>query len=444
MERPETRYVTTADGVEIAYQRFGRDGRDIAWVQHMLFGIDLLWDAPPIVRWLEGLGSLGRVLIRDIRGTGLSDRAVEPGDAGTDVTDLMAILDHEGIERVAMIGNLRGAAVAALAAATHPARVSELVLWHPIVRSAWAPDFPWGASDVELAEELATMESAWGTTAHGAAMASGEGPVGSVDLSFQDWVTRSMRAAATPARARRLVQRFQETDVRDILSSISVPTLILAREGGRPEARSWVASQIPGSTEITLDGRDFMPWFGDLPAVIEAIGRFLGVERGVGTGSRFLATVLFTDIVDSTSRAAGLGDAAWGELIRRHHGIVRDRLSRFGGREQDTAGDGFFAVFDAPADAARCALAIAEAVRVVGLEVRAGVHTGECHMADGKVAGLAVSIGARIAGEAPPSGILVSSTVKELVAGSGLVFEDAGEHELKGVPDRWRLYRVTG
>jgi class 3 adenylate cyclase len=257
-------------------------------------------------------------------------------------------------------------------------------------------------------------------------------------------MARMMRSAATPGRARRLLQRFQETDVRNVLPSISVPTLVLSREAGQPEARAWIASQIPGARQVTLPGKDFMPWFGDLQAVIDAIGQFLGVERATDARSRFLATVLFTDVVDSTRRAAELGDAAWRELIDRHHGIVRDRLSRFGGREQDTAGDGFFAVFDAPADAVRCARAIAEAVRVVGLEIRAGVHTGECHMADGKVAGLAVSIGARIAGEAPPSGIVVSSTVKELVVGSGLAFEDAGEHELKGVPDRWRLYRVVG
>jgi class 3 adenylate cyclase/pimeloyl-ACP methyl ester carboxylesterase len=447
MDRPETRYVTTPDGVEIAYQRFGRDtpgGRDIVWIPHMLFGIDLWWDAAPIARWLEGLGTLGQVVIRDIRGTGLSDRAVEPGDAGTDVADLMTILDREGIERAAIIGNLRGGAVAALAAATHPDRVSELVLWHPIVRSARAPDFPWGASDEELAEEVARMESAWGTAAQAEEMASGEGPMGSIDLSFQQWVARMTRSAITPGRARRLLQRFQETDVRDVLPSISSPTLVLAREAGQPEARAWIASRIPGARQVTLPGKDFMPWFGDLRVVLEAIGRFLGVERDGGATGRFLATVLFTDVVDSTSRAAELGDALWRDLLERHHGIVRDRLARFGGREQDTAGDGFFAAFDAPADAVRCASSIVEAMSVIGLEVRIGIHTGEAQLVDRKVGGLAVTIGARVAGHAPPSGIVVTSTVKELVVGSGLTFEDAGEHELKGVPDRWRLYRVVG
>jgi class 3 adenylate cyclase/pimeloyl-ACP methyl ester carboxylesterase len=444
MERPDSRWATTSGGVEIAYQRFGRGDRDIVWVPHMLFGVDLLWDAPPIARWLEGLGSLGRVVIRDIRGTGLSDRTVEPGDAATDVADLMAVLDREGIERAAIIGNLRGAAVAALAAAMHPDRVSELVLWYPIVRSARAPDFPWGVDPAELAAEVDRMESFWGTSAGGEKMAIGEGPMGSIDLSFQQWMARMMRAAITPARARRLLQRFQETDVREVLAAISVPTLILAREAGSLEYRTWLRSKLPGATLTTLPGQDLMPWFGDLRAVIDEIGRFLGIQHAVIGRDRFLATVLFTDIVDSTRRAAELGDAAWRDLIDAHHSIVRDRLSRFGGREIDTAGDGFFAVFDAPADAIRCGQAIVGAVPALGVDVRIGVHTGEGHLVDGKVGGLVTAIGARVAGLAPPSGILVSSTVKELVAGAGLAFEDAGEHELKGVPDRWRLYRVVG
>jgi class 3 adenylate cyclase/pimeloyl-ACP methyl ester carboxylesterase len=444
MERPETRWATTPDGVEIAYQRFGWGDRDIVWVPHMIFGVDLLWEAAPITRWLEGLGSLGRVVIRDIRGTGLSDRAVEPGDAGTDVADLMAVLDREGVERAAIIGNLRGAAVALLAAAMHPERVSELVLWYPIVRTAKAPDFPWGAEPAALAAEIDEMEAFWGTTGGGETMATGEGPMGSIDLAFQQWMARMMRAAITPGRARRLFHRFQETDVRDVLSSVRVPTLILAREAGSPEYRSWLRSRIPDATLTTLPGRDYMPWFGDLRAVIDAIGGFLGVQHAAARGDRFLATVLFTDIVDSTRRAAQLGDAAWRDLLDAHHSIVRDRLSRFGGREVDTAGDGFFAAFDAPADAIRCGQAILGAVPALGIEVRIGVHTGEGHLVDGKVGGLVTAIGARVAGLAAPSDILVSSTVKELVAGSGLAFEDAGEHELKGVPDRWRLYRVVG
>jgi class 3 adenylate cyclase len=275
-------------------------------------------------------------------------------------------------------------------------------------------------------------------------MAIGEGPMGSIDLSFQQWMARMMRAAITPARARRLLQRFQETDVREVLAAISVPTLILAREAGSLEYRTWLRSKLPGATLTTLPGQDLMPWFGDLRAVIDEIGRFLGIQHAVIGRDRFLATVLFTDIVDSTRRAAELGDAAWRDLIDAHHSIVRDRLSRTGGREIDTAGDGFFAVFDAPADAIRCGQAIVGAVPALGVDVRIGVHTGEGHLVDGKVGGLVTAIGARVAGLAPPSGILVSSTVKELVAGAGLAFEDAGEHELKGVPDRWRLYRVVG
>jgi class 3 adenylate cyclase len=258
-------------------------------------------------------------------------------------------------------------------------------------------------------------------------------------------MARMMRSAVSPARARLLWRRLYETDARDVLGAVHVPTLVLTRAGATtPERVTWITSRIDGSVAVALPGDDMMPWYGDLDAVLDAIRAFLGVAHEQARADRFLATVLFTDIVGSTRLTADLGDRAWRQRLEEHHRLVRERLARFGGREQDTAGDGFFAAFDVPADAIRCGLAIAAAVPATGLRVRVGAHTGECQQVDGKVAGLAVSIGARVAALAAPDEMLVTSTAKDLVAGSGLSFEDAGEHALRGVPDRWRLYRVAG
>jgi class 3 adenylate cyclase/pimeloyl-ACP methyl ester carboxylesterase len=444
MARPETRYLVTTDGAEIAYQRFGDGPADIVWLPHLLFDLDLWWDFPPIVRWLEGLAAIGPLLIRDPRGTGMSDRAHPPADLTTDIADLISLLDAERIERIAVIGNIRGAAMGALMAAIHPDRVSGLVLWNPVASVRWHPDYPWGWSGPDLVEELDRIQAIWGKEATGESFAGDEGPAGRVDVTFQEWMARMLRAAVTPGRARALFERMHETDVRAILPTIAVPTLVLAREGGEPDEARWIASQIPHAEVRVLPGHDLMPWFGDLGAVLDEIGRFLRVDGHVTAPLRFLSTVLFTDIVDSTAQAAALGDRRWMQMLDDHHRLVRGLLVRHRGREMDTAGDGFFAAFDSPADAARCGLAIVAATRSVGVDVRAGLHTGECNVANGKVAGLAVAIGARVGALAEPGEVLASNTVKDLTAGSGLAFQDAGEHELKGVPDRWRLFRVVG
>ena len=412
IDRPETRYAATPDGVEIAYQVFGSGPRHIVWLQHFLFDIDLWWDCEPVARWLEGLASLGTVLIRDLRGTGLSDRSVEPAEIGTDIADLIAVMDRAGIDKAALIGNLRGAAMCVLAAAIHPDRVSELILWNPMARAGRAPDYPFGASPDDLDAALDAVSGQWGTDAGATSLASEEGPMGSVDLSFQRWMARMMRSAVTPTRARLLWTRMYETDVRDVLPAVRVPTLVLAREEASPDEAAWIASRIPGSTTVILPGGDLMPWFGDLASVVEAMRDFLGVAHPPASSQRFLATVLLTDIVGSTERAAALGDRAWRQALSEHDHLVRERLGRFGGREQDSAGDGFFAAFDTPADAIRCGMSISSAVQALGLHVRAGVHAGECHIADGKVAGMAVTIGARVAAVAGPDEVLVTSTVK--------------------------------
>jgi class 3 adenylate cyclase len=443
MTRPEVRYAATPDGVELAYHRCGSGGPDIVWLPHFLFNLDLFWDFPPLARWLESLGSLGHVVIRDQRGVGMSDRSVEPADIATDAADIITILDQERVDRAAVIGNLRGAALAVFAAASHPDRFSSLVLWHPQARTMRADDYPWGMDHDEAVAELDGIDAWWGTAQAGAELAGGEGPAGEVDAAMHAWMARMMRSAVTPGRARYLIERANHTDVRDILGAVQVPTLVLTREDTRPDEATWIASRIPDAQLVTLPGEDLMPWFGDMDGVIDEIGRFLGVERSPVRPDRFLASVLFTDIVGSTSKAAHLGDARWAELVGEHHRLVRGLLDRWGGREMDTAGDGFFAAFDSPADAVRCGMAIGSAVHRLGLDVRAGVHTGECHEVDGKVAGLTVTIGARIASLADPGGVLASETVLELTAGSGLRFEGAGVHELKGIPDRWQLHRAV-
>jgi class 3 adenylate cyclase/pimeloyl-ACP methyl ester carboxylesterase len=438
---PETRYATASDGVEIAYQRFGAGEVDLVYVPYFLFNLDLLWDFPPIADWLERLGSLARVLIHDPRGTGLSDRAVEPGDIGRRAQDLLAVLDAEGIERAAMLGSMSNGGICALLAAIHPERVSTLIWLNAVARERWAADYPFGARDAEV-EEFLDGTAAWGTSGFGAELAAGEGVVGQVDLAFQRWMAKMQRGSVSPQRARSLQLTWFDTDIRDVLPTIRVPTLVVAR-GGEPEEHAFVASMIPGAGYVDLGGLDAMPWFGDPGPMVAAVRDFLGVQAPAARPQRFLSTILFTDIVDSTARASDAGDARWRDVVGHHHRVIRGLLDAHGGTEMDTAGDGFYAAFDAPGDAVRCALNAVEAVQALGLEIRAGAHTGEVQVADGKHAGLAVAIGARVATRAGASQVLATQTVKDLTAGSGLTFEDAGEHELKGVPDRWHLYRVV-
>jgi class 3 adenylate cyclase/pimeloyl-ACP methyl ester carboxylesterase len=442
MDVPETRYATAPDGVQLAYQRFGQGDVDLVYMPFFLFNIDLFWDFAPMASWLTGLGRFARVIVHDPRGTGLSDRDVEPGDLGTRTTDLLAVLDDAGVARTSVFGARSVGAVAALLAATHPERVASLIWMHAAARDAWAPDYPWGETAEELDAEIEEASRRWGSAGEAEEMAREQGPIGSVDADFQRWLGRITRGTITPRRAASLLRAWYETDVRDILPALSQPVLVIARDPSAEESAS-VAAMIPGARFVAQPGSDMMPWFGDTAWLLDEIRRFLGAEPAPSPSERFLATVLFTDIVGSTERAAEAGDARWRDLVAEHHRLVRGILARHGGREMDTAGDGFYATFDAPGHAVRCALESGDAIRAIGLEIRAGVHTGEVHLVDGKVGGLAVAIGARVAAQAAPSEVLVSQTVKDLVAGSGLTFEDAGEHELKGVPDRWRLYRVT-
>lgn len=433
----DTRYARADDGAYISYQTVGEGPIDIAWQFEWMGNVDVIWQSRIFAEWFEGLASFSRLILHDRRGTGASSRNVAPPNLETRVSDLLAVLNAARSERPVLGAQLEGGAASVMFAATHPARVHSLFWWYPAPRSEKAPDYPWGMEPEALAVEMDDIVNAWGTKAfeEGGGTASGAGLPYSL-LS---------RQTATPDVAIELENIWRETDVRGTLPAVTAPTLLLARHQDR-EALAYIASLMPRAEVRLFPGA---PPFSSLPAIDEqaeilaAIRTFVGVEAPAPELETILATVLFTDIVDSTRKQAALGDRGWKDLVEHHHAVVRGALSRWRGSENDTAGDGFYATFDGPARAIRCAQEIAERVRDLGIEIRAGIHTGECELIDGKCGGLSVTIGARVASKASSSEVLVSQTVKDLTAGSGLTFQDAGEHELKGVPDRWRLYRVV-
>jgi len=441
---PETRYARTHDGVYIAYQVTGEGPVDVAWQFDFVGDVDLVWEEPVYALFFPGMASFARLILHDRRGTGLSSRNISPPDLETRVADLRVILDLVGSERPVLAGALEGGAPNVLFAASDPERVHSIVWWAPSARSVWTPDYPWGVRPeyVEITER--ELEN-WGTQEGARAWAESEAMYGRVPTEDEiNWHAKMSRHTGTPDVARELQRNWYATDIRPVLASVKVPTLLLAQETQPHEVEEagYIASLMPQAELKTLPGGELTS--PDLhSAALDEIRRFVGVEPSKPDLDTVLATILFTDIVGSTERQSALGDHAWKDLIQRHHAIVREALQRWHGVEVDTAGDGFYATFDGPARAIRCALDVAQRVQELGIEVRAGVHTGECEIVDGKCTGLAVSIGARVASTAGPSEVRVSQTVKDLVAGSGLTFENAGEHQLKGVSDRWRLYAVV-
>lgn len=448
MERPQSHYVKAVDGVWIGYQVFGEGPYDLVLNDGWMGNIDANWDIPEISGGLDAWGQRARVITFDRRGFGISDRPTTPGQMSIEksLDDMRAVMDAAGSERAVVYGFEEGAAVSLLFAASYPERVTALVLHAPLVRYWRTHDFPWGFSREDADGWARRIEESWGTTELWAWNLEKMG-VELGDDELRD-VARWSRLCASPGAALAIERAQQEVDVRSILPSIQIPTLVMLGQADRTDANwgagPWVAEQIPGARFFEVAGGRHWLRAQDVEA-FDAIERFVGeVHHVEAEFDRYLTSVLFTDIVGSSETAALLGDRAWGGLVARHHSIVRTMLARYRGTEIDTAGDGFFATFDGPARAVRCAQQIVEAVRPLGVEIRAGVHTGEVQIVDDKVAGLTVIIGARVGSAAGPSEVLVSQTVKDLVAGSDLAFEDAGEHELKGVPDPWRLYRVVG
>jgi pimeloyl-ACP methyl ester carboxylesterase len=450
---PETRYSKTADGVHIAYQVVGDGPIDILFVLGWVTHIERMWEQPRIARFLERLASFSRVMLFDKRGVGLSDRVSEDRLPSLEVRmdDARAVMDAVGSERAVVLGHSEGGPMAALFAATYPERAIALILFGTSVCWNGAPDYPWSeryGTPEEREAFYEERERRWGSKSYAAEyIAESFAPALADDGVTVTWLADYMRNAASPGAANAFARMNSAIDVRSALPAIHVPTLVLARDGDldyEVAETKWIAEQIRGSRFVSFPGNEHYIFFGNQEDLLGEIQQFvMGVQREEADLDRMLATVMFTDIVSSTATAAELGDKGWRDLVERHHGLVRAMLGRYRGQEIDTAGDGFFATFDGPARAVRCAQAICHAVPDLGIQVRAGVHTGEVEMIAGKVGGIAVNVGARIASRADPSEVLVSHTVQGLVSGAGLLFEDVGEHELKGVPGRWRLYRAV-
>ncbi len=444
MEVPTTRYALTGEGVCIAYQVFGAGPHELIYSPGWVTNIEVLWEWPGCVAVFTRLAHRCRVVLYDKQGTGLSDRVATLPDLEARMDDITAVIDAASMERPALFGPTQGAAVSALYAATHPDRVAALITYGAFARTTWAPDWPFGEREQSDWGAHITLDE-WGTEDWARRFCvDWGGEALRDDPAFLRWLARMMRFAATPTAAAAFNTAYDDTDVREVLPSVAAPTLLLHREDQdeREEIES-TAALIPLARVVELPPDIWSPYLGDPEPMAAAIETFLDTiherEREL---DRVLATVLFTDIVDSTAQSAAMGDLAWRELREQHDRIVRGQIAHFRGREIKTMGDGFLATFDGPARGVRCAQTIVNAVRSLGIEVRAGLHTGEVARDGDDVAGLGVAIGARVGAKADASEVLVSQTVKDLVAGSGLAFADAGEHELKGVPDRWRLYRV--
>jgi pimeloyl-ACP methyl ester carboxylesterase len=442
---PETHYAKSGD-VNIAYQVVGDGPLDLVLVHGWVQSFDARWEIEPIDRFYRRLASFSRLILFDKRGTGLSDR-VPPDDLPSlevRMDDMRAVMDEVGAERAAVLGHSEGGAMCALFAATYPERTQALVMSGSAARTRWAADYPIGAPDDAIEELETSILEHWGVDVIRSLLQQMAPSI----VDDEDLVQAHARAAlraASPAAAAALTRMSAMIDIRHVLPAIRVPTLVLHRaEEILAEASRYVGERIPGAQIVELPGADHMPWLGDQDAALDEIEEFLTGFRPHPALDRVLATVLFTDIVGSTELAADLGDRRWRELLEQHNALVRRELRRFRGRELSTAGDSFLATFDGPGRAVACAVSIREGARALGLQIRFGLHTGELELAGSDVRGIAVHTGARVAAKAGPGEVLASSTVKDLVAGSGLEFEDRGSHELKGVPGEWRLYAVSG
>jgi pimeloyl-ACP methyl ester carboxylesterase len=448
---PETRYVKTDDGVYIGYQVFGEGPYDLVLNDGWMGNVDANWDLPMYARFLAKLGKRARVVMFDRRGFGISDRpsSLESMSLEMGLDDMRTVMDAAGCERAVVYGFEDGCAVSLLFAASYPERTRALILATPLVTYFRTPDFPWGFTEDFAREWEEAIATRWGTVElwrWNMQELNGVSNDESTDEDLELWA-RWSRLAASPQAALAIEKVQREVDVRSLLPQILTPTLVLMKKGDRDGswgAAPWVAEQIPGARFIEIPGQEHFFRAEDALFFEEVDALVSGVSEQEAVFDRVLATVLFTDIVDSTQRAVELGDRSWRDLLERHHATVRSVLARYRGTEIDTAGDGFFATFDGPARAVRAAQHIVVALRPLGLDVRAGVHTGEVQTIDGKVGGVGVIIGARVGALAGASEVFVSQTVKDLVAGSGLIFEDRGAHRIKGVPDEWRVFVATG
>jgi class 3 adenylate cyclase len=442
---PITRY-TSSGGASIAYQVTGEGRLDLVFMTGWISQVEHLWESTGLRRLLERLSVFGRLILFDRRGTGLSDGVGEPYTLEQEAQDALAVLDAAGSERAALFTYGLGGPVAALLAAEHPERVGALIMYASIARALWAPDYDWAMTREERAEWIDRAVDSWGAADHPGIPVMA--PTMADDPALISWFARMQRLAASPGNARELLTAAADLDVRELLPQIHVPTLVMHRNGDTawdPRHSRYIAERIPGARYVELEGTDSLPFLGDSDAIVEEVEQFLTGGRAGGEATRALLTVMFTDIVDATPRAAELGDRRWRDLLARHDEDLRKELRHFDGRDVKTVGDGFLATFAGPPSRAlRCALAITESARSLGIELRVGIHTGECELIGDDVGGMAVHIASRVSGLAGGGEVLVSGTVFGTVVGGPFSFEDRGFHELKGVPGRWPLFALRG
>lgn len=440
----ETQYATTDDGISIAYQTVGDAPVDLVLELESFGNVETMWELEQLADLFERLSQFSRLVLHDRRGTGLSGGRSGFPNLETRARDLLTVLDGIRSRRAVLFGERTGGAALALFAATYPDRVASLVWFKAVATRRWSPEYPWGRTPDEHRQEAAWTRDGMGRTDFQHEWLQNTAPAFAGDEQLEARLARLDRHFMAPSTAVDWINVESETDVTAVLPLLRCPTLVLDHESSSSSTAQsrHVQAMIPGAELALIPGDENVMTFSDRAAIAEAIRQFVSRASAVEAADTVLATALFTDIVGSTERQAVLGDRAWADVVSRHHAIVRTALERWRGAENDTAGDGFYATFDGPARAIRCALDVVERMSELDLEIRAGIHTGECEIVDGKHAGLAVTIGSRIAAMAGSSEVLVSRTVKDLTAGSGFAFEDRGEHVLKGVPEPWRLYRV--
>ena len=443
MQQVKTKYTRSGD-IHIAYQVVGEGPLDLVYVPGWISHVELAWEEPTLARFLRRLASFSRLIAFDKRGTGLSDRVTNDQLPTLEerMDDLRAVMDAVGSERAALCGVSEGGNLCALFAATYPERTTALVMCGAFAKRIWSPDYPWASTPEEREQAYEMVENEWGSMMD----LSHYVPSKINDEAFAQRLAKYFRHSASPGAAVALLRMNTEIDIRAILPTIRVPTLVIHRTGDRDanvEEGRWLAAKIAGARFTELSGEDHFPWVGDQDTILDEIQEFLTGVRPTPEPDRELSTLLFTDIASSTELVTRLGDQAWQELLERHYAMVREELSRFRGHEVDTAGDGFFATFDGPARAVRCALSVVGDAKQLGIKIRAGLHTGEIQVTGPKISGIALHIGARVAATAKPGEVLVSSTVKDLVAGSNIRFADHGTHVLRGVSGEWHLFAVT-
>lgn len=435
------RYAKSGD-LHIAYAVEGDGPIDLVWIPPWISQVEYLWAEPSLERVMGRLTQFARLITFDRRGSGLSDPFFGAPTLEEQMDDVLAVMDAAGSERAVICGTLEGGPMAALFAATHPQKTEALVLYATFARATWAPDYDWAWTAEERDQNMSVLLDNWGQ----GFVASAVAPSQLADPGFMEWAGRLERLAASPSTIRRIFKLIGEFDVRDVLPSIRVPTLVMHRRRDsfiKVDHSRYIASKIPGARYVELEGEENMFSVGDWESLIGEVEEFLTGTRHEREPDRMLATVLFTDICESTQRAAEMGDRGWRFLLERHDALFRQALQRHRGSEVKRTGDGFLATFDGPARAIRCAASLTDAMGSLGLQIRAGLHTGELEVMDGDLGGLAVHIASRVMSAAGPNEVLVSGTVKDLVVGSGIEFEDRGQRELRGVPGEWRLYAVN-